>query len=399
MPRFRQRRRKVWVLRQSQAQERSTGPQQLLFWTRRRTRVVLATVGGVLVIAGCGTPPSVGATPQGERDVSAPQPWDHLTGAAREKALLEAAQKEGTLSVYSSYNDEQSMAKAFTQKYGIQVEVYNANSETVLQRVMQEWNAKKQLNDVLISPATDMQAAQNEGVLGNYTSEYRDAISAKGKGDQWTGLRRLAFVAGWNTKSMQPAEIPQEYTNFAEPSWKGRISMEISDVDWYASLRDYYLAKGMSQQDVQKMFQAIASNSKIVKGHTVQGELMAAGQFDVALSVYTQTIDRLVGKNAPVSYGGDNGHIVAPVVVRYDAGGVMKNTDNPAGAALYFDFELSKDGFAVDKQLGALPPIPQPGEPLTKAETIELDVPAFVKNRTQLENDYEHLLPSGTKAG
>jgi iron(III) transport system substrate-binding protein len=392
MPCFRQRYRGGRVLRQAHAPRGNTGPQQISFGTRRRTRAVLATLGTALVLVGCGSPISAGPTPQGERDVSAPQPWDHLTGAAREKVLLDAAKKEGTLSVYSSYNDERSMAKAFTQKYGIQVEVYNGNSETVLQRVMQEWTAKKLLNDVLISPATDMQAAQGEGVLDNYASEYRDAISDKGKGDQWTGVRRLAFVAGWNTKSVQSADIPHDYTNFAEPSWKGRISMEISDVDWYASLRDYYLAKGMSQQDVQKMFQNIASNSKAVKGHTVQGELMAAGQFAVALSVYTQTIDRLVAKGAPMSYGGDNGHIVAPVVVRYDAGGVMKHTDNPAGAALYLDFELSKDGYAVDKELGSLPPIPQPGEPLTKAETIELDVPAFVENRTQLAKDYEQLL-------
>jgi iron(III) transport system substrate-binding protein len=77
----------------------------------------------------------------------------------------------------------------------------------------------------------------------------------------------------------------------------------------------------------------------------------------------------------------------------------MASTDNPAGATLYLDFELSQPGFAVDKELGALPPVPQPGEPLAKATTVELDVPAFVENRTSMAKKYEQLLRAGTKAG
>ena len=357
----------------------------------------MASVG--LMLAACGSSPAVTSNPEGPDGASTAsgQPWDGLTGAEREKALLSQARTEGTLSVYSGYNDEKAMAEAFTKKYGIEVEVYNANSESVLQRVLQENTADKPQNDVLVNPAPDMQAAQTEGVLGTYSSEYRDAVSEKGKGEQWTGVRRLAFVAGWNTDAVPGTDIPADYSDFADPAWKGRISLELNDVDWYVSVRDYYLDKGMSREDVQDMFHAMASNAKVVKGHTVQGNLMAAGQFDVALSVYSQTIKRLVDKGAPASYGVDDGHIVAPVVIRYDAGGVMKRSDNPAGAALYLDFQLSKDGFAVDEELGSLPPVAQPGEPLASAKTIELDVPAFVKSRTQLADEYEQLLRAGTK--
>jgi iron(III) transport system substrate-binding protein len=83
------------------------------------------------------------------------------------------------------------------------------------------------------------------------------------------------------------------------------------------------------------------------------------------------------------------------VVVRYDAGGVMKGTDNPAGAALYLDFELSTGGFDEDMKLQSLPAIPQPGDPLAKAEVVEQDVPAYVKERTQAAADYDELLRLG----
>jgi iron(III) transport system substrate-binding protein len=283
--------------------------------TFRRARSILPLVVAVAVLAGaCAGSPTAGQPDASGASSAVSQPWDGLTGAEREHLLLEEAKKEGKLSVYSGYNDEPAMAEAFTKKYGIQVDVYNANSETVLQRILQEGSAGRSLNDVLILPTPDIDAAQDEGLLATYDSEYRAVISDKGKGDQWTGVRRLAFVAGWNANAVSGKDVPDDFSGFADPSWKGRISLELSDFDWYSTLHDYYLKEGKSEQDVQQMFQAIAANSLTAKGHTVQGQLLAAGQFDVALSLYTQTVERLEDKGAPVTYGADDGEIVEPVV-------------------------------------------------------------------------------------
>jgi iron(III) transport system substrate-binding protein len=128
------------------------------FTGSRRIAIVLVLFTFSLATYGCGAPPSAGAVAKDGQQAHAPQPWDDLTGNARENALLNAAKKEGTLSVYSSYNDEPSMAKAFTAKYGIKVDVYQANSESILQRVLQETTAGRLGNDVLISPGPDMEA-------------------------------------------------------------------------------------------------------------------------------------------------------------------------------------------------------------------------------------------------
>jgi iron(III) transport system substrate-binding protein len=352
----------------------------------------MVALGLVTLMAACGAPPQSGPDGGQAAPSSAAQPWDGLTGAARESALLEAAKKEGDLMVYSAFNDEQVMADAFSKKYGIKVNVYNANSETVLQRVVQESTANKLGNDVLVAPATDMTAMESKGVLGDYRSSYRDAMPDAGKSTGWTGVRRLAFVAGFNTGKVVPADLPADYAGFADPKWNGRISMEYSDIDWYATLRRYYEKRGMSAGDISSMFTRIAANSKTAKGHTVQAELLAAGQFDVALSVYTQSINRLVDKGGAVSFGEGSGHIVNPVVVRYDAGGVMRGTDNPAGAALYLDFQLGPDGAAVDEQLRALPPLPTDHDPLAGAEVVDLDVPGFVANRSKIADEYNQLV-------
>ena len=360
---------------------------------RRRTGFgkAMIAVGLAVLMAACGSPPGTGADQAGQPSSTA-QPWDGLDGAAREKALIDAAKREGELTVYSAFNDEQAMADAFTQKYGVKVNVYNANSETVLQRVVQESTAKKLGNDVLVAPATDMAAMETRGLLGSYSSSYRDAMPQAGKSAGWTGVRRLAFVAGYNTGKLTPDQLPADYAGFADPKWNGRISMEYSDIDWYATLRRYYQQRGMAPADITSMLGRIAANAKTAKGHTVQAELLAAGQFDVALSVYTQSIGRLTDKGAAVSFGEGTGHIVNPVVVRYDAGSVMRGTDNPAGAALYLDFQLGPDGAAVDQRLRALPPLPADHDPLAGADVIDLDVADFVAHRTEIADEYNQLI-------
>jgi iron(III) transport system substrate-binding protein len=350
------------------------------------------TLGLAAMLTACGAPPHTGSDAEQSGAPSAAQPWDGLTGAQREGALLKAAKAERELTVYSAFNDEQAMADAFSKKYDIKVNVYNANSETVLQRVVQETTAKKLGNDVLVAPATDMTAMESKGLLGVYNSTYRDAMPDTGKSAGWTGVRRLAFVAGFNTGKLAPADLPRDYAGFADSKWSGRISMEYSDIDWYYSLRRYYEQQGMSAGDFSSMFARIAANSKTAKGHTVQAELLAAGQFDVALSVYTQSVNRLIDKGAAVSFGEGSGRIVNPVVVRYDAGGVMRGTDNPAGAALYLDFQLGPDGAAVDQQLRALPPLPTEHDPLAGAQVINLDVADFVANRAQIAAEYNQLV-------
>jgi len=251
-----------------------------------RGMAVVAIGLAATLIAACGAPPHSGSDDRQAAPTTS-KPWDGLTGTQREDALVAAAKAEGELTVYSAFNDEQAMADAFTKKYGIKVNVYNANSETVLQRVVQEATAHKLTNDVLVAPATDMTAVESKGLLGDYRSPYRDAMPDAGKSTGWTGVRRLAFVAGYNTGKLTATDLPADYAGFADPKWNGRISMEYSDIDWYATVRRYYQQRGMSDDDISTMFRKIAANSKTAKGHTVQAELLAAGQFDVALSAAT----------------------------------------------------------------------------------------------------------------
>lgn len=375
----------------------------------RRTRLALAALAAVstLGLAACsGGVAESGAAPQSPvADAGTTSSGSTtltkiaaMTGADREKALLDEARKEGSVSVYSAYNDEAKVADAFEKKYGIKVQAYVGNSESVRQRALQEEQAHKTLNDVYVGPSVDCYVLDQQGLFGDYTSDRRDKVEPAGRGDHWTGVRRLAFVAGYNTDHVKPADLPADYSGFADPKWKGRISMELNDVDWYAGVSDWMRKQGKSDADIAKTFGAMAANSKVVKGHTVQGQLLVAGQFDVALSVYSQTVDRLVQKQAPATWR-DGDSYVKPVVVRYDAAAVMAHAPHPAAAMLYLDFLLGDGGAKVDVDNGALPPIPAADDPLAGVETIAVDTKRLAEDDTALSKEYDGFLRNGAKVG
>ena len=227
-----------------------------------------------------------------------------MSGQERTDELVACAEEEGQLNVYTSDSDMDDLVDGFGDEYDVDVNVYRANGETVLQRLLQEDGAGYYGADVLEIDALELDATEQEGLLHPYESEFRDSGREEGRqSEAWTGTRFNAFVVGWNTDNVKPGEEPTSVEDLAEQQWKGRVSMELGDVDWFMALHDYYVEeKGMSEDEFDDMMTRLASNSQIVKGHTVQGELLSAGQFDVGVSLYSHTVDKAAAGGAPVAW-------------------------------------------------------------------------------------------------
>ena len=138
---------------------------------RSASYVVMAALLLVLTAA-CGGSPTAsntGAAPAGA--AAAQQVYDQingLTGTERTNTLLDLAKKDGTLSVYTSNTDMDDIVKAFEDKYGLKVESYRANSETVLQRVLQEASANYQGADLIVI-GTHGRRGLSRALLGSVT--------------------------------------------------------------------------------------------------------------------------------------------------------------------------------------------------------------------------------------
>jgi iron(III) transport system substrate-binding protein len=170
--------------------------------------------------------------------------------------------------------------------------------------------------------------------------------------------------------------------------------MELGDYDWFTAMHDYFVQQGKSEAEVEDLFKKIAANAKVVKGHTVQGELLSAGQFGVALSVYSHTIDKAARDGAPVVWRPKGRQPVQPIVVRPNGIGLMKTAKNPAAATLFVDWELTggQDIFAGLFRIGS---IPTGQDPLEGYEVIAPPEDELQKNGKKWDDLYAQVLEGG----
>jgi iron(III) transport system substrate-binding protein len=295
---------------------------------------------GILLTA-CGGSPTTAGTAGSAPDKNPYAAYESLTGQDRtDKLVADAKEEGGTLDLYTSNTDIQDLVDGFEKAYpDIKVQAFRANSETVLQRALQENQANKPQNDVIDTNDLELRALDSQHLLHAYqgpaVADLKDA--AKGLGG-WTAERFNAFVVGWNTSQVKKGQEPKDFTDFADPKWKGKLSVEVGDWDWYASMHTYLTdEKGMSAADADALFAKIARNVKVTKGHTVQGELLSAGQFAVALSVYSHTVDKAAKKGAPVAWR----PAVEPVILRPNGIALMARPRHPAAALLWTDWVLT----------------------------------------------------------
>jgi iron(III) transport system substrate-binding protein len=362
------------------------------------TRCAALALGLTLAMTGCGGSPT---SSQGKKDDSKAgagkaeklyHEISALTGPARRDKLVSLAQEEGQLDLYTSMTSgvAESVTEAFSDEFDVDVNLYRAGSETVLQRVIQEQKAGYAGNDAVESNATEMFALSQEKVLGEYAGERRDLVPDAGRFEGWTATRFNLFAPSWNTKLVKKGEQPTKWEDLADPKWNGKLSMELGDYDWYLTLSGYWKDQGKSDAEIDKLFADMADGAKIVKGHTVQGELMSAGQFAVTASNYSYLVEQAKRDGAPIEYQ----PYVEPVIARPNGIGLMKTAKHPAAAMLFADW-LLEEGQKVLVEEGLTPSIAEGKDPLAGLEVIPVDVETLTTDGKAWSEKYDKVVSGG----
>jgi iron(III) transport system substrate-binding protein len=367
-----------------------------------RTRGMLTSVAAAaiasLTLVGCGASPTAGAGSGGTGDAYAT--YAALTGANRTSELLAAARKEGSLAIYTSNTDIDDLVAGFEKAYGgIKVNVYRANSETVLQRVSQEASADKTANDIVDTNDSELDAMSKQQLLVPYTGPGKAGLRPEASFPDWTASRFNAFVVGWNTDLVPKGQEPKSLEELAGPNWRGRISLEMGDWDWYLAWHTYLTErKGMSDAQVTALFRALAASAKIAKGHTVQGELLSSGQFAVALSVYSHTVDKAAEKGAPVAWR----PAVQPVMLRPNGVGLMSRPKHPAAALLWMDWVLTggQKVIADAKRIPAAKSVPGYTNPIPPGtQTYDVPIDKLRTETKKWQTAYDRLVRDAKGTG
>src|SRR3954469_19618435 len=260
-------------------------------------------------------------------------------GADRDQRILAGAKKEKQVTVYTSLNlkDSVPITQAFEKKYGVKVELWRSSSEKVLQRALTEARAGRFSVDAFELNGPEMEALYREGLLEQFYSPHFKSLppAAFPKHRHYAADRFNFFTIAYNTNLVKPNEVPNSYEDLAHPRWAGKLGLEASDTDWFASI-----VKFMGEEKGLALFRKIAQQRPQMRtGHTLMGGLVASGEIPLAAAIYNHNAERLTVTGAPIKW-----KALSPTFGRPNGVALAKRSERPHAALLFADFMLSPDG-------------------------------------------------------
>ena len=298
--------------------------------------------------------------------------------AASDPKLIEAAKKEGAVSLYSSAatGPSNAIAEAFKTKYGIPVSVYRAGSADVATRVQAEESARRNQADALIieEPALSLLIPY----LAAYDSPERAGIDAAYKAPQYTLIRMYMSQIGWNSNKVKPADAPTDWKDLLDPKWKGR----------FGSLDPHVTATTLAWQVMmEKLYgpqflQAFGANKpKLYASTNAMSQAIVSGEIDMGITNSFGVI-QMAETGAPMS-----GVIPKNVVLYGGNVSVFSKAPHPSAARLFCDFACSAEGQTLINVAGATMPT-HPDARAPKAGSLA----EWGKTRVFSQPDYKKII-------
>jgi iron(III) transport system substrate-binding protein len=269
---------------------------------------------------------------------------DKLPPQQRLKRLEEGARKEGAFVHYSVSNAEliNAYIKAFMSKYPfIKADYWRGSGNQLIFRTLMEHRAGKLAADVISVGTENVMALKKAGLYTRYRSPEaqfypREQYDKDGYfySDSW-GLATIAY----NHQLVKKDEAPKSYNDLLDPKWKGSLTI---DLEPERVLTAWLLAWGeqKTREFVQKL---LANGASVRRGHTLQAQLLCAGEFKIAVEIYPDAILRMKKNGCPATIVFAN---PTPAVVGGNYG-IYANTAHPYAAALFVDFALSAEGSKI----------------------------------------------------
>ena len=229
--------------------------------------------------------------------------------------------------------------KAFEKKHPfLKVEPVRSSSEKTLNRLISEQRANRYLGDVVAVSGIQSGILKGRGGLDRYQSPEAGNFPADW-GDPHgygVGLHQTIYVIGYNSKLVAADPVPKSYEDLLHPRWKGQLGWDTEEYYLFGALM-----KAKGREKGLEFWRRLAEQQiNFRKGYTLITELVSAGEFPMAVSLYQHRVDEYIRKGAPLQWvapnplvGGDPNKI-----------SLLKSAPHPNAARIFIDFMLSTEG-------------------------------------------------------
>lgn len=309
-------------------------------------------------------------------------------GADRAKKLVAAAQKEGKLTLYTSFaeKDLPVLIEPFEKKYGIKVKVWRSGSDKVLQRTLMEASAKRYEVDAIQSAAMEMEALHREKILQPVKSPaFTELIpGALRPHREWVATLMSVWVQAYNTSLIAKEDLPKTYRDLLDPKWKGKLGIEGNVLEWYSTVM-----LEMGEESGVALFRDIVARNgmSVRKGHSLLNNMVVAGEVPLALTVYNYMPEAAKRKGAPIDW-----FVLEPAVARASGMGISRRAPNPNAALLFKEYMLSTDAQKLLVSMDYVPTNARVPSPLAGFRVKLVDPTVTLDNLEKWSKSYEDVV-------
>ena len=278
-----------------------------------------------------------------------------LTGAfAADKALIEAAKKEGQVTWYTVQIVDQivrPVIEAFERKYGIPVNYVRANSTEIGLRVINEAKAGRVQASVIDGVQTTVML-KREGLVLKWTP---DADLPKNLFDPegyWVACNFYINTPGFNTDLVPKGSEPKTFEDLLDPKWKGKLAWNTqpSVSAGQGFVGSVLIAMGEEKARAYLARLAMQNVTPLkVSGRQVL-DLVIAGEYPIGLQIFNNHAFISANKGAPADW-----IKMQPPLVTYSVMSVLKDAPSPNAGKLLIDFIVSEEGQKIFADAGELP--------------------------------------------
>jgi len=278
-----------------------------------------------------------------------------MSKAERQKTILERAQKEGKVMVYGA--TEESIAKAiiagFHKKHpGIKVEYLREVSTAILSKAMMEVNAGRWGWDLLSVGPGYTEVKQAKAAARHYGLVADEEYPKQFIGGDWFGFEILPLVIAYNKSLVKPADVPKSYADLLDSKWKAKAAIDVNPDNLLTAM----IKKWGREKTANWLDKFMNENQALIRrGHTVQTQLLASGEYPIASEVYAYRVEQLMEKGAQIDW------IVPADVAEAEVPGYVlsRQAPNPYAALLFAQYRTSIEGQSIGGGFGRIGVHPQ----------------------------------------
>ena len=267
--------------------------------------------------------------------------------------LLKAAQAEGSLTIYSSMNEQEGLPlwKIFEDATGIKVNYIRGADGALMGRIAIEYRGSGQ-NTWDILHTTTLNKVPPELLASFDPAEAKNILpEARDPARRWYGVYANYNTPSFNTQQVKPSELPQSYEEFVtHKEWAGKIAIDRSDNEWLKGIMLHY-----GEEKGTKLIKDIVANLNpvVTDGHLALARSVGSGEYVVALNQYLMLTMNVKLAGNPTDFWA-----LDPVVLLFGQVGVNAKAPHPNAARLGANFMLSQEAQQFLTKFGRIPTRP-----------------------------------------